>query len=291
MAEVILFALGDTPVERPVDFEVYYANTPYIREMVVLYLVAHTVAGVLVTTLCRRWLAGVAGSVWLRRGLRILIVGFLSNLTYDAVKLIGIIARWNGQDWDFLVVKVAPLVGLVSTVGVATGFIVPLVGPRLSDRLTDLRTHARLRPLWTALRAATPDISRGLPLHWWALDLRLTRRIAEIHDGRLALRAYRDPSIEAMAAVRAREAKLPAEEAEAVTEAAVLAAAMELKRCNVHPPSRPADLLSAGEAMSLRRPALVRVAHALDRSPIVAEAVRSCRSAGKQEDSVHGSAE
>ncbi|KOU06475.1 hypothetical protein ADK86_06060 [Streptomyces sp. NRRL F-5755] len=123
------------------------------------------------------------------------------------------------------------------------------------------------------------------------LGLRLTRRIAEIHDGRLALRAYRDSSIEAMAAVRAREAGLPAEEAEAVTEAAVLAAAMELKHRNVHPTSHPADLAPVGETLPLRRPDLVRIAHALDRSPIVAEAVRSCRSAGKQEDSVHGSAE
>ena len=37
-AIVLLFVLGEAPVERLRDFDTYYANTPYIREMIVLYL-------------------------------------------------------------------------------------------------------------------------------------------------------------------------------------------------------------------------------------------------------------
>ena len=45
VALVVLFVLGDTPVERLVDFDTYYANEPFVREMIVLYLVALTRRG------------------------------------------------------------------------------------------------------------------------------------------------------------------------------------------------------------------------------------------------------
>ncbi|MFD0069985.1 hypothetical protein ACFVJ9_55170, partial [Streptomyces sp. NPDC127574] len=54
-AQGTLFALGHTPVERREDFDTYYANTPFIREMIVLYLTAHLVAAVTTTFLCWRW--------------------------------------------------------------------------------------------------------------------------------------------------------------------------------------------------------------------------------------------
>lgn len=40
----VLFALADVPVERIRDLDTYYANTPFMREEIVLYLLAHTVA-------------------------------------------------------------------------------------------------------------------------------------------------------------------------------------------------------------------------------------------------------
>lgn len=55
VALVVLFALGDAPVERLRDFDTYYARTPYLRELIVLYLTAMTVAGLAMTALCWRW--------------------------------------------------------------------------------------------------------------------------------------------------------------------------------------------------------------------------------------------
>ncbi|MGW3664796.1 hypothetical protein [Streptomyces sp. NPDC005141] len=39
VALFVLFALGDAPLERRRDLDVYYANTPYISAMIIMYLV------------------------------------------------------------------------------------------------------------------------------------------------------------------------------------------------------------------------------------------------------------
>ena len=74
-AIVLLFVLGDAPVERLRDFDTYYANTPFIREMIVLYLSSFTVAGVAMNVMCWRWALQVRG--WLRAGLLIIVSGYL----------------------------------------------------------------------------------------------------------------------------------------------------------------------------------------------------------------------
>ncbi|GLX27267.1 hypothetical protein [Streptomyces lavendulae] len=61
VALLALFALGDAPDERLRDFDTYYATTPFIREMIVLYVLAHAVATVLLSVLCRRWARDVGG--------------------------------------------------------------------------------------------------------------------------------------------------------------------------------------------------------------------------------------
>lgn len=45
VALVGLYLLGDCREERLRDLDTYYATTPFIREMIVLYLAALTVAG------------------------------------------------------------------------------------------------------------------------------------------------------------------------------------------------------------------------------------------------------
>lgn len=56
---VVLFAIGDAPVERLRDLDTYYANTPWLREMIVCYLLAHTVGSSTLTLLCWKWLLRV----------------------------------------------------------------------------------------------------------------------------------------------------------------------------------------------------------------------------------------
>ncbi|MFE2147686.1 hypothetical protein ACFXA3_39180, partial [Streptomyces sp. NPDC059456] len=97
---VALFLLGETPVERLRDFDTYYANTPYIQQMIALYLTAHLVAAVVMVAMCWRWSLQVHG--WLRIGLMIIVSGYVFNLSYDATKISAVVARWAGHDLDDL---------------------------------------------------------------------------------------------------------------------------------------------------------------------------------------------
>lgn len=90
-----LFALGDAPIERQRDMDTYYATAPYIREMVVVYLLAHAVVGMVVTVTCFRWARQVP-QVWLKRGLATIAAGFVANLAFASGKLVAVAARWAG---------------------------------------------------------------------------------------------------------------------------------------------------------------------------------------------------
>jgi hypothetical protein len=50
---IVLFVAGDAPVERRTDFDTYYATTPWIGQMIALYLLGHMTATVATTALCR----------------------------------------------------------------------------------------------------------------------------------------------------------------------------------------------------------------------------------------------
>ncbi|MFE0099842.1 MAB_1171c family putative transporter [Streptomyces sp. NPDC059009] len=286
VAEIVMFVLGDASVERRVDLDTYYARTPFIREMILLYLLAHTSAAIMAASLCWRWVAEVKDPPWLRRGLRVLICGFFLNLCLDASKLTAIGARWTGTDWDFLNTKVAVLFEGLCLIVTSIGFVVPHVGPRLGSVYSTVTAHRALRPLWQLLHRATPTIARSLPLRWWNIDLRLTRRIAEIHDGRLALRPFRDARVAAFATAQARELGLTPDDTAAVVEAAVLVAAARSKAIHTHPPAGIGDT-PVGDDSPLQRAALVRASRMLRNSPIVSAARAYAR---EQEASTHGSA-
>lgn len=52
---VVLFTLADPSTERLTDLDTYYANTPYMREMIVLYLLGHSAATLAMCTVCVTW--------------------------------------------------------------------------------------------------------------------------------------------------------------------------------------------------------------------------------------------
>ncbi|MGK5630987.1 MAB_1171c family putative transporter [Streptomyces sp. URMC 123] len=283
LALITLFALGDAPQERRVDFDTYYATTPFMRELIVLYLLGQAAATVAVMILCLRWSRQVAPGSWLRRGLRVLQCGFLLSFGFDAAKLIAVGARWAQTDWDALNTSVAPMVAAIASLFVSTGFLLPLIGDRLSvaaDRASGLRTLVVLKPLWQEMRAAAPSIVAPVPVPWWAIELRLTRRIAEIHDGRLALRPYGGADAADAAYARALRAGMPEIEAEAIAEAAGLVAAARNKAAGSAPRGTEA-VAPSRSSTRLERTTLVRVSRAL-RSPLVAAARTS-----SQETTVH----
>ncbi|MFE7774897.1 MAB_1171c family putative transporter [Streptomyces sp. NPDC057445] len=223
----ILFALGDAPLERLRDFDTYYAGTPFVREMILLYLLTHTVTTGTMMTMCWRWSRKVGG--WLRAGLTGIVIGYLVNGTFSVVKLLAVGARWTGRDWDTLSTDIAPQCASLGAFLCCIGFLAPLIGERLSAHLGVLAHLRRLHPLWQEVREVSSP--GGTPAHiWWApLDMRLTQRVSDIHDGLLNLRSYLDPETRRAAATEAAAAGADRSLAEVVGDAAMVAAAVRTR--------------------------------------------------------------
>ncbi|MEV6248744.1 DUF6545 domain-containing protein [Streptomyces sp. NPDC051742] len=234
------FVLGEAPVERQRDFETYYANTPFMREMVLLCLSAVTAAAAAAAAACWKWARDIgrecperrtpAGGL-LRIGLTVLAVGFLTNVTYGAAKLAAVVAAWNGRDWEPLNQAVMSFAGL-GTLLVAAGFLIPIVGPWLAAQvLGPLRTLRALGPLRRTLcRVGGPRDRMRLPTPWSAgPGRRLTDRMTDIHDRMLELGAYCSDDVRAHAYAEARRGGGTEAESVAIGLAAMFTAAADAR--------------------------------------------------------------
>ncbi|MGW2487488.1 MAB_1171c family putative transporter [Streptomyces sp. NPDC001606] len=182
------FLLGDHHVERLRDLDTYYANTPWMREFGLLYLVAHLVSALVAAGMLWAWFQEVEDT-WLRRGVIFLQTAYALGLIFDAAKLAAIGARWSGRDWDWLSTYVAPPFAIVEAGLVAVGFIAGQAGPLVEERRRLVCTHRRLKPLWqTMLTVAAPAAPATGRVSGAALRLELRR--ATINDGLLKLAPY-----------------------------------------------------------------------------------------------------
>nr|WP_231976490.1 MAB_1171c family putative transporter [Streptomyces sp. 3214.6] len=181
----VLFALADAPVERVRDLDTYYASTPFMREEILSYLLAHTVAVLITSRLIWNWVRTDGLDAWLRWGLKSLGVGYGMNLIFDAAKLTAVVARWTGHDLDWLSTNLAPPVACLSAILIAVGFILPHAGQYLHERWRVRLAHHELRPLYTLMRtvngSSTPFVLHATP------ELRLIRRETFIRDVLLPL--------------------------------------------------------------------------------------------------------
>ncbi len=267
VALVVLFVLADAPVERLRDLDTYYAGTPFMREMIVLYLTAHTVAVVTTTVLCWRWSRQIHG--WLRAGVSLIVVGYLLNIVYDSVKFAAVFARWSGRNWDWLSTDVAPPVASLSGVLIGIGFVLPMAGQRASKRWRAHLAYRRLEPLWRELRQVAPGTGSVRMPRWSAPELLLTQRRADIHDGLLLLTPYFDAALREAAHRAALERGATEEEAVAVSDAAMTVAAARAKTAEQ---GRSAAGVRGGPRAFVRESSfdLLQVSGAL-RHPVVAD--------------------
>ncbi|MEV6170231.1 MAB_1171c family putative transporter [Streptomyces sp. NPDC051954] len=189
----VLFALADVPVEQVRDLDTYYANTPFMREEIVLYLIAHTVACTITARLVWNWIRTDGLDAWLRWGLRFLGVGYATNLLFSAAKFTAIVARWTGHDLDWLNANIAPSAACIAATLVAIGFIVPHAGQYLQERWQVRRRHRSLKPLARLLRGVA---GRREPLALRATpEIRLIRRETYIRDALLQLSRHLDEDL------------------------------------------------------------------------------------------------
>lgn len=262
VASVIgFFALGDTPVERPRDFDTYYATTPFIREMLVLYLLALVVAGSVTMRACWRWAVEISrsdgspdapgGSTSLRAGLLALVVVNLGGAVFGVSKLFAIFARWTGNDWDRLNEGVALLVSLIGVM-IGLSFLVPMFGPQFAERIwRPVLSLIALRPLWRLASRPTTGAANPLLLdtRWYAgPEQRVLSQLTSIHDWMLRLRVHYRDDVRAAARLRAEEDGRGEHEAVALGLAAMLRAAAA-DRARRAPTS---DEQSARAALALR---------------------------------------
>ncbi|MER6912017.1 MAB_1171c family putative transporter [Streptomyces sp. NPDC000594] len=263
----VLFALGDTPVERLRDFDTYYATTPYIREMVVLYLLANAVSAVVTTVMCLRWARAVGG--WLRLGLLVLVVGLVLNLAFGSAKLTAVAARWAGAEYDGLSTTVAPPLAAVGGLTLTAGFLLPLVGPRLDGLWQSWRMYTRLGTLWRQLRPGAGEWRPPVPsIPWWApAELRLTVRETLIHDELLRLQPYLDDRVRHRAYEAALGVGASERRARTAGVAAMVAAAVESRRAGREPAEEEEHARAGTEtlraALGRGRERLVRLSTAL----------------------------
>lgn len=250
LAIFLLYWAGSAPVEQVTLFDAYYANTPYIREMIVTYLVAQGVAMMAASALCWRWSREVHGS--LRAGLRILAPAYLIIVCNAVVRLVAVAARWTGHSLDFLVDKVSPqLVAPAALLG-AIGFALPLAGPRVMTGARAIRQLWQLTPLWRALRdVPTPNAVRA-SLPWWRTPpaVLLTARKTALYDAILALTPYCDPAVREMAYHAALSKGEDAPSAGVTAEAAMILIARE-RQCAVPEQRQDASYGSAWRARDL----------------------------------------
>ncbi|MFH8656456.1 MAB_1171c family putative transporter [Streptomyces afghaniensis] len=190
LAMWVLFALADVPVERLRDLDTYYANTPYMREVIVLYLLAHTAAALVTNGLIWNWVRTDGLDALLRWGLKFLGVGYTAQLLFDAAKISAVVARWSGRDLDWLSTAVAPPLACLSAVLIAIGFILPHAGQYLHGRWHVRLAHHELRPLYLLMKTVNgtgvPFLLRATP------ELRLVRRETFIRDALLPLARHID---------------------------------------------------------------------------------------------------
>ncbi|WP_405790361.1 MAB_1171c family putative transporter [Streptomyces sp. NBC_01367] len=236
------FALGDAPVERLQDLDTYYASTPYIREMITVYLAWHFVAAAVMAVTCLRWSKDVDG--WLRAGLRTLVGAFALDALFAVLKGTAVGTRWAGGNLDGWSTDLAPGVAGAGALLTAIGFLLPQ-GERISALWSVWRTYRLLGPLWRRLRAvAQPESVLGTPQWWRAADEALVHRETDLQDWLHGLAPYCTRTIMTDTIERASRTGMSTQHAWALGAATMIHHAIESARKAQH--SHPTTTLGTG---------------------------------------------
>ncbi|MFF8477072.1 MAB_1171c family putative transporter [Streptomyces sp. NPDC015414] len=198
VAIVVLFALADARTERLTDLDTYYANTPYMREMIALYLVGHLTSTIVLSAVCLKWARDEVTGL-LRIGLRLILAGLLvDSLGFTLTKVTAVAARWLGYDLDVLSTTVAPPAAALGALIYSAGFVLPRLASAAAAERQSLATYRALKPLWPAVKdvATAPRAEPTWWQLWWQLPSnRLYLLEANIRDALLQLTAHFDQRV------------------------------------------------------------------------------------------------
>ncbi|EFE69685.1 MAB_1171c family putative transporter [Streptomyces viridosporus] len=266
-AIVVLFALAEADTERLTDLDTYYANTPFMREMILLYLVGHSAAMLVMCVVCVKWGREVTGL--LRTGLRLILCGALLDvLGFQLAKYTAVVARWSGHDLDFLSTTLAPPMASLAALLCAAGFVLPRLLPPALAQWRGLGDYRRLDPLWSLVKSVSTAPKPSVA--WWQLPQdRLQWREVSIHDALLTLAPYFDHRVRERVRDTALSAGRSPHEARLAAEAAMLTDAARRAAAREEPPETAGTYrLHATEVSGTG--GLVELAQALHRQPAAA---------------------
>lgn len=226
----ILFAFAPVHDEiHATDFDDHYAKVPVVDVFLGIYLCAYTLALLRLILLCRAWLPQVRTQPWLRRGLLLLCLGSTVALGYSVGKTIAIAGAWAGFATHRLNIEIAPAFASLGAAAMTIGYLCPSLLPNALTAARRARALPRLRPLWSALCEAAPELSASAPPGGAAKD-RVYRRVIEIRDALLILQPRLTPEMTTRAVEFADALRIPASRREAAIEAARIAQTLHVGR-------------------------------------------------------------
>jgi Family of unknown function (DUF6545) len=241
VALTVLFVLAPLPVEAA-SFTNAYGHLP---EIAAYWMVTIAYFGFALAALGRLSLryAGRAGRRSLRIGLRVLGGGVAFGVAYTLAKLAELAAaQLHADAARHVAVTTGHLLLWVGGLTMGAALLIPAFG-----RLRAVQRAAsayialqRLRPLWTTLWGADPDILKQprrprAPLlrdllSFWQPGRRLYDRVIDINDGLMALRRYVTDELADDARAAATSAGLGGPDRDAAADACWLAVAIVRKR-------------------------------------------------------------
>ncbi|MGN5377136.1 MAB_1171c family putative transporter [Streptomyces lasalocidi] len=220
----VLFALGTTPVERRTDFDTYYARTPYISAMIVLYLVAHLIAVSITCLWSLRWAMGRTVHGWVQASLLALAIGTLMGADFSITKLTSVIALWSGNNLNFFSTRLSPGFAGLGAFLTVVAVLLPFLGHHLTRWWHELRLYRQLAPLDRLLKGFLKRraLRLRLPL---SPSVWVTWRQTSINNGLAALQDYFNRDLYGQTLERELDATGDRPAAETVALATTIAAA------------------------------------------------------------------
>lgn len=222
-------------VDSPTLFAVDSVHIPTYAAYLCVYLAAFIASSAEAARLSWRY-SRIAERRWLRRGLRLAVLGPGLGFIYAICRLADVLAsfaRISGVPWE----DAARLGAGIGDLALITGWTMPTWGPSVSRRWTwwvHYRAYRRLLPLWRAMYRTMPTIALDPPTtrNRQPLAYRLYRLQIEIQDARLALNQYVKPGWATAAQELAETRGLIGPQLDATVEATLIALALRAQGSN-----------------------------------------------------------
>ncbi|MFI9504940.1 MAB_1171c family putative transporter [Nocardia sp. NPDC052566] len=267
----VLLIIGDTRFTA--EFVTVYGNSLPITAYLVLFSAYCASAFAAFLALIRRYSAATPERP-LRIGLNTMMVGAFAGLLWAAWKTVVLVVNRISPQPVAAEALITALLSSTAAALIAIGAVIPLVIRYIGAPIRRARTaryDRELTPLWRQVHHALPEINLS-PIEDSGDEFSIYRRVIEIRDANLALRAHCHPQLRRWATDAAHHHGITGDQVQVVVEAAVTAGAIEAHAVGVRfhtaPSTAEASHIGAGD-LSAERDWLIRVSRAFAQDLVV----------------------